>query len=120
VGFESRWVDVAVLTTLLVVLPLVFGRFERHKPAWRRIAKIAALVAMVLLAIEGLGRAWGYAIFGLMLLAGMALHFVVLSKLGINGFTGEPRHKFEALLAEIETHGERRTLLRIATSRRRA
>ena len=117
---DSRWLDLAAVTTLLVVLTIAFDRFERHKPAWRRVAKIAVLVALVLVAIAALGRAWGYAVLGLMLMAGTAFHFVVLSKLGINGWTGEPRDKFEALLREIETHGERRTLLRVATSRRRS
>jgi len=117
---DSRWFDAAVLTTALVVLTAIFDRFERHKPAWRRVGKIVVLVALVLVAIEALGRAWGYAVLGLLLLAGTALHFVVLWKLGINGFTAEPREKFETLLHEIKTHGERRTLLRVATSRRRS
>ena len=117
---DSLWFDVAGFTTLCVVLTVAFGRFERHKPAWRRVGKIVVLVALVLVAIEALGRAWGYAVLGLLLLAGTALHFVVLWKLGINGFTAEPREKFETLLHEIETHGERRTLMRVATSRRRS
>ena len=117
---DSRWVDVAALTTLLVVLTVVFDRFERHKPAWRRLAKIAVLVALVLVVIESLGRVWGYAVLGLLLLAGTALHFTVLSRLGINGWTGEPQQKFEALLREIEVRGEARTLLRIALGVRRA
>ena len=119
-SLDSRWFDAAAFTTLCVVLTVVFGRFERHKPMWRRVGKIVVLVAMALILVAALGRTWAYAIFGLLLLAGTGLHFVVLSKLGINGFTGEPRDKFEALLAEIERHGERRTLLRVATSRRRS
>jgi len=111
---DSRWFDAAVLTTALVVLTAIFDRFERHKPAWRRVAKIAVLVALVLLAIEGLGRAWGYSVLGLMLVTGTAFHFAVLSKLGINGWTGEPRDKFDALLREISADGEAATLLRIA------
>ena len=119
-GIDSRWVDVAVLITFLVVLTVVFDRFERHKPAWRRLAKIAVLVALVLVAIESLGRAWGYAVLALLLAAGTWLHFTVLSRLGIHGWTGEPREKFEALLREIEVRGEARTLLSIAMSRRRS
>ena len=117
---DSRWFDVAAFTTLCVVLTVVFGHFERHKPMWRRVGKVVALVALALVFVEGLGRPWAYAIFGLLLLAGSGLHFVVLSKLGINGFTGKPRDKFEALLREIETHGEAATLLRIALGFRRA
>ena len=115
---DSRWLDVAALTTLFVALTLVFGRFERHKPAWRRLGKIAVLVALVLVLIESVGRAGGYAVLGLLLLAGTALHFVVLSRAGINGWTGEPREKFEALLQEIGAHGEARTLLRHARGRK--
>jgi hypothetical protein len=120
VGIESRWFDVAGFTALCVVLTVVFGRFERHKPMWRRVGKIVALVAIALVLVESLGRGWAYAVFGLLLLAGTAFHFVVLSKLGINGWTGEPRDKFEALLREIELKGERRTLVRLAISRRRS
>jgi hypothetical protein len=111
---DSRWFDVAGFTAMCVVLTIVFDRFERHKPAWRRLAKIAALVGLALILVAGLGRAWAYPIFGLLLLAGTALHFVVLSKLGINGFTGEPRDRFDALLREIAANGERRTLLKVA------
>jgi hypothetical protein len=120
VGIDSRWVDVAALTTLLVVLTVVFDRFERHKPAWRRLAKIAVLAALVLVLIESLGRAWGYGVLALMLVAGTSLHFTVLSRLGINGWTGEPREKFEALLREIEAKGERRTLWSVVRSGRRS
>ena len=115
---DSRWVDVAALTTLFVALTLVFDRFERHKPAWRRVAKIALLVALLAVAIEGLGRAWGYTVLGLLLLSGVALHFTALSRLGISGWTGEPRDKFEALLQEIDAHGEAPTLIRHARDRK--
>jgi len=120
VRLDSRWFDVAGFTALCVVLTVAFGHFERHKPMWRRLGKIAALVGVALVLVESLGRAWAYSIFGLLMLAGAAFHFVVLSRLGINGWTGEPRDKFEALLREIEIQGERRTLLKIATSRRRS
>ena len=119
-GLDSRWLDAAVLTTLLVVLTAIFDRFERHKPVWRRLAKIGALVALMLVSIESLGRVWGYALVGVMLMAGTALHFAVLSKLGINGLTAEPRDKFEALLRDIQDKGELPTLLRLAKSRRRS
>lgn len=53
-----------------------------------------------------------YGVLGLLLLAGATVHFVVLSKLGINPWTGEPRDKFDALLREFEIHGETQTILR--------
>ncbi len=63
--------------------------------------------------IETAGRLWAYVSLGVLLTAGGWIHFTVLSQRGINGWTGEPREKFEALLREIEVHGEVRTLLRL-------
>lgn len=117
---DSRWFDVAALTTLLVVLTVAFDRFERHKPAWRRVSKIAVLVALVLVVIEAAGRAWGYGVLVLILAAGMAVHFVVLSRVGVNGWTGEPHDRLDALLHEIERRGEARTLWALARPRRQA
>ena len=34
---DSRWFDVAAFSTLCAVLTVLFGRFEQHKPAWRRL-----------------------------------------------------------------------------------
>jgi len=111
---DSRWFDVAAFATLCVVLTVAFGRFEQHKPAWRRLAKLAALLVLLLVLIETVGRPWAYGVLGLMLAAGTSFHVAVLSRLGINPWTGEPRDRFEALLREIEAHGEVRTLLRLA------
>ena len=99
---------------MCVVLTMAFGRFERHKPAWKRVAKVAVLVALLFVLIEILGRAWAYTILGLLLTTGTAFHFAALATRGINGWTGEPRDRFEALLLEIQLQGERRTLLRLA------
>jgi len=111
---DSRWFDLAAFSTLWAVLTIVFGRFEQHKPAWRRLGKFAALLALMLVLIETAGRPWAYASLGLLLVAGGWIHFAVLSTRGINGWTGEPREQFAALLREIEVDGERRTLLRLA------
>ena len=108
---DSRWFDVAAFSTLWVVLVLVFGHFEQHKPAWRRLTKFAVLLVLFLVLAEAAGRFVAYAVLGLLLVAGASLHFAVLSKRGINGWTGEPRDSFEALLREIELHGEARMFL---------
>jgi hypothetical protein len=107
---DTRWFDVAAFTTLWAVLVIVFGRFEQHKPAWRRLLKFALLLALLLGLVELAGRGWAYAVLGLFLAAGGAIHFTVLSNRGINGWTGEPREKLEALLHEIEERGEARAL----------
>ena len=111
---ESRWFDVAAFAMLSVVLTVIFGRFEEHKPAWRRLAKLAVLLLLLLGTIELAGRAWAYAVLSVLFVAGGAFHFTVLSRAGVNGWTGEPREKFEALLREVEAEGEAATFLRIA------
>ena len=111
---DSRWFDVAAFSTLWVVLTVVFGRFEQHKPAWRRLSKWAALLVLVLVLADTAGRLVAYGVLGLLLIAGALFHFAVLSKLGINGWTGEPRDRFEALVRQLEIHGETRTMLRLA------
>ena len=111
---DSRWFDVAAFTTLWVVLIVVLGRFEQHKPVWRRLSKCAALLVLFLVLLDTAGRLVAYGSLSLLLMSGAAIHFAVLSKLGINGWTGEPRDRFEALLREGEMHGETRTLLRLA------
>lgn len=111
---DSRWFDVAAFTSFLAVLVVLFGKFEQHKPAWQRLSKLAALVVLLLVLVETAGRPVAYSVLGLLLLAGASFHFAILSKFGINGWTGEPRDKFEALLREFEIHGETRTLLKMA------
>lgn len=111
---DSRWFDIAAFSTLWVVLTVVFGRFEQHKPAWRRLSKCGAFLALLLLLVETAGRVVAYGVLGLLLTAGASIHFAVLSRLGINGWTAEPRDKFEALVREIEVQGEAHTLLRLA------
>ena len=111
---DSRWFDVAAFSTLWAVLTVVFGHFNQHKPAWRRLAKFAALLTLLLVLIETAGRLWAYVSLGVLLTAGGWVHFAVLSKRGINGWTGEPREKFEVLLRDVEAQGDLRSLLTFA------
>ena len=111
---DSRWFDIAAFSTLWVVLTVVFGRFEQHKPAWRRLSKWAVFLVLLVGLIETAGRPVAYGVLGLLIIVGASFHFALLSKLGINGWTGEPRDRFDALVRELEVHGERRTILRLA------
>ena len=111
---DTRWFDVAAFSTLWVILLFVFGHFEQHKPAWRRLTKFAVLLVLFLVLAATAGRLVAYGVLGLLLVAGASLHFAVLSRRGIDGWTGEPRDRFEALLREIEVQGEARMFLKAA------
>ena len=117
---ESRWFDVAAFAMLAVVLTVIFGRFEEYKPAWRRLAKLAFLLLLLLGLIEVAGRAWAYAVLSVLFVTGGAFHFTLLARAGINGFTGEPRDRFDALLRDVKANGEARTFWKLARSLRPA
>ena len=68
-------------------------------------------MVLLLVLVEVAGRRVAYGVLGLLLVSGASVHFAVLSKRGINGWTGEPRDRFEALLREIESRGEARMIL---------
>jgi len=111
---DSRWFDIAAFSTLWVVLTVVFGRFEQHKPAWRRLSKWAVFLVLLVVLAETTGRLVAYSVLGLLIMVGTAFHFALLSKLGINGWTGEPRDRFDAMVRELEVQGETRTIVRLA------
>jgi len=111
---DSRWFDIAAFSTLWVVLTVAFGRFEQHKPAWRRLSKWAVFLVLLVVLVETTGRPVAYGVLGLLIIVGASFHFAVLSRLGINGWTGEPRERLDALVRELETHGETRTTLKLA------
>ena len=115
---DTRWFDVAVFSALSAVLTVIFGRFEEYKPAWRRLAKLALLLLLLLGMIELAGRVWAYLVLSVLFVAGGAFHFTLLSRAGINGWTGEPREKFDALLREVRANGEAPTLWKLAVGRR--
>lgn len=95
---NTRWFDVAIVMSLFAVGGVVFGRFEMHKPAWRRLLKqVAFVVAMVAMA-DGVGRTWAYGALALVLAAVVVIHAWWLPKHGINGVTAEPYDKYLALV----------------------
>ena len=95
---ETPWFDVAVFMSLFTVGSILFGHFEQHKPAWRRLLKPAMFVALLMALTQTVGRSWTYGVFGLIFVSAGSFHFWWLSTHGINGWTGEPRAKFLALV----------------------
>ena len=69
-----------------------------HKPAWRRLLKPVLFVELPITLTQTVGRAWVYGVFGFLLAAAGTIHFSWLSRNGINGWTGEPREKYLALV----------------------
>ena len=95
---DNYWFDVAIATSLLMLGHLYFGRFEEHKPRWRRLLKSLLGVLLVVATTAFLGRTWTGILIGLMAVGVLMVHGWWLPRHGINGWTGEPRERYYEFL----------------------
>lgn len=94
----SPWFDVAIIGTGFAVGNILFGRFEEHRPRWRRLLKLALVFAITVGLAQTVGRVWAYVWMIPLLLIAAWVHIVWLPRHGINGWTAEPRDKYLALV----------------------
>lgn len=96
---DSLWFEVAVVFGIFAVGNILFGHFEQHNPPARRLAKVALVLGITLILSSTMGRVWGLG--WLLLPLGMAayIHLCWLPKHGVDGWTGEPRDRYLALIA---------------------
>jgi len=97
-ALDTRWFDVAVVTSLFAVGSILFGRFEEHKPRWQRVVKFLIVTTVVIVIIELWGRAFAYTLLALPVVISAYLHIWWLPSKGVNGWTGEPRDRYLALM----------------------
>ena len=95
---DTYWFDVAIASFLLMLGHLYFGKFEEHRPLWRRLAKSLLGVAIVVMTTAFFGRTWTWLLIGLIGLGVIVVHGWWLPRHGINGLTAEPRDKYLALI----------------------
>jgi hypothetical protein len=99
---DTYWFDVAAVTAIFAVGSPLFGHFEEHKPKWKRLLKVVAVVGLVV-GLSALGARWlAYSIIGLMLFGAAVVHVYWLPKRGVNGWTGEPKDRYYELLGVPE------------------
>src|SRR5262249_39547399 len=98
-NIQTAWFDVAIVMSIFAVGSILFGHFEEHKPKWRRLLKVAIVLAMTL-ALSYFGLRWlAYTFIGIVLPIIVAyIHLRWLPSHGINGWTGEPKDKYYELL----------------------
>ncbi len=89
--------EVAVVSTMFAVGNIVFGHFEEGTPKWRRLAKLALVMALGVAVSAQFGRTWFWAMFVVLALPVVYIHVWWLPSKGIDGWTGEPREKYYAL-----------------------
>jgi len=95
---DTYWFDVAIATSGLMLGHLYFGRFEEHRPYWRRLLKSLLGVALVVGTTAFAGRAWTYVLLGAIAVALVVVDGWWLPKHGVNGLTAEPRDRYYELI----------------------
>ncbi len=94
----TRWFDVAVVMSIFAVGNILFGHFEEHRPKWRRLLKVALVLAIVIGVASSVGRAWAYGVLAVPAVVAVWVHLVWLPRHGVNGWTGEPRARYHELV----------------------
>lgn len=95
---NTSWVDVAIAALLLMLGHRSFGRFEEHRPRWRRRTKSLLGVAAVVATTTYFGRTWTWILIAAMGIAVLVVHGWWLPRHGVNGWTAEPRARYYELL----------------------
>lgn len=95
---NTLWFDVALVFALFAVGNILFGHFEQHHPKWRRLLKVALFLTLVVALSATIGRGWGLGLLAVSLLGTAYIHLVWLPRNGVNGWTGEPRERYLALV----------------------
>jgi hypothetical protein len=97
---DTLWFDVAVVMSIFAVGNVLFGRFEEHRPRWKRLLKQPLLLAIVLVLSATVGRVWAYTALAIPLVLAAYVHAVWLPRHGVSGWTAEPRDRYLALMRE--------------------
>jgi hypothetical protein len=87
-----------MVTSLFAAGSILFGRFEQHKPRWRRLLKMLVVIGVVLGIASTAGRAWAFGLLALPIIGAGVVHLWWLPRHGINGWTAEPYDKYLALV----------------------
>lgn len=96
---NSLWFETAIVLGIFAVGNILFGHFEQHNHPIRRLAKVAVVLGITLGLSITVGRVWGLGWLLLPLAAAAYVHLRWLPKHGVNGWTGEPRDRYLALVA---------------------
>lgn len=95
---DTYWFDVAIAAFLLMLGHLYLGRFEEHRPRWRRLAKSLLGVLMVVGTTAYFGRTWTWVLIGAIGVGVLVVHGWWLPRNGVNGWTAEPRARYYELI----------------------
>lgn len=93
-NINTIWFDISLITGLFAFGHIFFGHFEVHTPNWRKALKLVLFIGLAVAITLTIGRIWTLGFLGVMTLAVLIIHAIVLPAKGINGWTGEPKEKY--------------------------
>jgi hypothetical protein len=96
---DSLWFETAIVLGIFAVGNILFGHFAQHNGPVRRLAKVALVLGITLGLSSTVGRVWGLGWLLIPLVIAVYVHLHWLPKHGVNGWTGEPRDRYLALVA---------------------
>jgi hypothetical protein len=91
---DTIWFDVSLITCIFSFGHIFFGHFEVHTPKWRKVLKLALFICLSVAITSQFGRAWTLGFLGVMTMAVVIIHAIILPAKGINGWTAEPKEKY--------------------------
>ena len=97
-NIDTPWFDVAVISLSFALGNIFFGRFEEHRSRWRRVIKLAIVLAITLGLAQTVGRGLAYGWMVPLLAFALWVHGVWLPRNGVNGWTAEPRDRYLELV----------------------
>ena len=95
---DTSWFDVAIVSTGIAIGNILFGRFVEHQPRWRRVLKFGVLLGITVVLAQTVGRVWAYSWMVLPGALAVWAHLVWLPRHGVNGWTAEPRERYDRLM----------------------
>jgi hypothetical protein len=92
---DTLWFEVAIVSIIYAAGNILFGHFEERTPKWRRLAKYALTLAIVLVLSVYVGRWASMSLLGFMIVPLAYVHgYYLPRRKGINGWSGEPKRRY--------------------------
>lgn len=98
------WIDLTIVASLFAVGNILFGHFEEGTPKWRRIAKFFVFLGISAAISHFAGSFWLYFFLGILSIPVLLIHIWWLPRIGINGWTSEPKEKYYKLRGWKQKH----------------
>jgi hypothetical protein len=91
---DTLWFETAIVSMVFPLGHIAFGHFEERSPRSRKLLKYIVTMAIILGISVFAGRVYALSLFAVSFVPVFYIHFILLPKKGINGWTGEPKDRY--------------------------